>query len=245
MISALFIAQSFPKWFVHFWMTFCKNSIRISCQIIFVNKHWPQSCLYPFKIWTTNLYCNTMIIIIVLVIDSSCNILMPVCHTANTGGGVNLPWFWVRTCELRPRTPPHSYTRRSLKKKTDSFIYTCTSNIENCTHSYTIFQILLIHIPFWVKKIPHWCTFEVKIIPIYILGCLKIQPHVCIYLFNGSYHPPVTANTTTGFRGGWYPGHHLPCPPPPPYTGGKGPGSTKVSVLPMYFVLLPGPHFPV
>ena len=49
MISALFIAQSFPKWFVHFWMTFCKNSIRISCQIIFVNKHWPQSCLCPFK----------------------------------------------------------------------------------------------------------------------------------------------------------------------------------------------------
>ena len=34
---------------VHFWMTFCKNSIRISCQIIFVNKHWPQSCLCPFN----------------------------------------------------------------------------------------------------------------------------------------------------------------------------------------------------
>ena len=49
MISALFIAQFFPKWFVHFWMTFCKNSIRISCQIIFVNKHWPQSCLCPFN----------------------------------------------------------------------------------------------------------------------------------------------------------------------------------------------------
>ena len=30
-------------------MTFCNNSIRISCQIIFVNKHWPQSCLCPFK----------------------------------------------------------------------------------------------------------------------------------------------------------------------------------------------------
>ena len=30
-------------------MTFCKNSIRISCQIIFVNKHWPQSCLCPFN----------------------------------------------------------------------------------------------------------------------------------------------------------------------------------------------------
>ena len=31
-------------------MTFCKNSIRISCQIIFVNKHWPQSCPCPFKL---------------------------------------------------------------------------------------------------------------------------------------------------------------------------------------------------
>ena len=30
-------------------MTFCKNSVRISCQIIFVNKHWPKSCLCPFK----------------------------------------------------------------------------------------------------------------------------------------------------------------------------------------------------
>ena len=35
-----------------------------------------------------------------------------------------------------------------VKKKTDPFNYTCTSNIENCTHSYTIFQILLIHILF-------------------------------------------------------------------------------------------------
>ena len=42
----------FPKWFVYFWMTFCKNSIRISCQIIFVNKNWPQSCPSPFKCWS-------------------------------------------------------------------------------------------------------------------------------------------------------------------------------------------------
>ena len=48
-ISALFIVQSFPKWFVHFRMTFCKNPIRISCQIIFVNKHCPHSCPSPFK----------------------------------------------------------------------------------------------------------------------------------------------------------------------------------------------------
>ena len=45
----LFIVQSFPNWFVHFWMTFCKYSMRISCQIIFVNKHWPQSWASPFN----------------------------------------------------------------------------------------------------------------------------------------------------------------------------------------------------
>ena len=49
MISALFIVQSFPKWFVYFWMTFCKNSSRIWRKIIFGNKHWLQSCLWPFK----------------------------------------------------------------------------------------------------------------------------------------------------------------------------------------------------
>ena len=61
MISILFIAQSFPKWFVHFWTTFCKNSIRISCQIIFVNKHWPQSCLCPFNIEPDVLYYKTTV----------------------------------------------------------------------------------------------------------------------------------------------------------------------------------------
>ena len=77
-------------------------------------------------------------------------------------------------------------------------------------------------------------------IPIYILGGLKsihLMPHVCIYLYNGSYpHPtPVTANTTTGFRGGWY--HRPPHPHPRARgrptrkMGGNGPGSTKIPVL--------------
>ena len=41
---------------------------------------------------------------------------------------------------------------------------------------------------FWVKKIPHSYTFDVKMIPIHILGALKkpFQPHICIYLDNGS-----------------------------------------------------------
>ena len=43
MISTLFIVQSFPKLFVHFWLTFCENSFRISRQLSLVIKHWPQS----------------------------------------------------------------------------------------------------------------------------------------------------------------------------------------------------------
>ena len=46
----MFIVPFFPKWFVHYLMTFCKNSIRVSCQIIFVNKHWPESWTSPFKL---------------------------------------------------------------------------------------------------------------------------------------------------------------------------------------------------
>ena len=73
MISALFIIQSFPKWFLHFWMTFCKNSIRISCEICFVNKHWPQSCLSPFK-----------------ALNNSMNSLVPYISFLYSG------WFWVQ-----------------------------------------------------------------------------------------------------------------------------------------------------
>ena len=35
---------------------FCKTSIRISCQIIFVNKHWPQSCQVPVS--KDKYYCS-------------------------------------------------------------------------------------------------------------------------------------------------------------------------------------------
>ena len=37
------IVQFFPKWVVHFWMPFCKNSIRISCRIYFIIKHGHRS----------------------------------------------------------------------------------------------------------------------------------------------------------------------------------------------------------
>ena len=100
----------------------------------------------------------------------------------STGGGGNLPWFWVRMCGWSPRTPPHSYTRPSEKhdpfiyfpyRKLTPFIYyfwKLTPFIyyfSNFTHSYT----------FRVKKIPHWYTFDVKMIPIHILGGLKSIPY--------------------------------------------------------------------
>ena len=90
----------------------------------------------------------------------------------STRGGGNLPWFWVRTCDWSPRTPPHSYTR--LGEKYNPFMYLLLRKwyifiyyFSYITYSYT----------FWVKMIPHWNTFEVKSIPIHILGSLKSTPH--------------------------------------------------------------------
>ena len=37
---------------------FLYDSIKISCQIIFVNKRWPQSCLCPFKILYSDIFCS-------------------------------------------------------------------------------------------------------------------------------------------------------------------------------------------
>ena len=76
----------------------------------------------------------------------------------------------------------------------------------NLTHSYT----------FWVKKIPHWYTFEVKIIPIYILGCLKIQPHVCIYLPPPPPPPQWLPTPPQGSGVVGIPGIIYLAPPPPP-----------------------------
>ena len=51
----------------------------------------------------------------------NCDICHFVYRATTGGGGVNLPWFWVRMCGWSPRTPPHSYTR--LSEKHDPFIY--------------------------------------------------------------------------------------------------------------------------
>ena len=168
-----------------------------------------------------------MIIIIVHVIYSSCNILMPVYHTAITGGGGgNLHDFGYE---------PHPiHLLGEVKKQTHSY----TSHIENCTHSYTIFQILLIHILFGWKRYPIYILLMWKWYPFIYLEAWEVyavQSHVCIYLYIGSQPPPVTANTTTRFRGGWYPGYHLPCPPPARGAlhgkiGGNGLGSTNCQV---------------
>ena len=104
------------------------------------------------------------------------------------GGGVNLPWFWVRMCGWSLRTPSHSYTRPS--EKHDPFIYFPYRKLtpfiyffSNFTHSYT----------FLVKKIPHWYTFDVKMIPIHILGGLKSIPQssrISVYTFIMEVTPP-------------------------------------------------------
>ena len=87
-----------------------------------------------------------------------------------------------------------------VKNMTHSY----TSHIENWPHSYTIFWKLTPFIyyfsnfthsyTFWVKKIPHWYTFDVKNDTHSYTGrpekYTPFQPHICIYLCNGSY-PPV------------------------------------------------------
>ena len=47
-------------------------------------------------------------------------------------------------------------------------------------------------------------------------SCTILMPVHVYHTANtgGGAGPPLTANTATGFRGGWYPGYHLPCPPP-------------------------------
>ena len=131
------------------------------------------------------------------------------------GGGGNLPWFWVRVCGWSPRTPPHSYTR--LSEKHDPFIYFPYRKLtpfiyhfwkltpfiyyfSNFTHSYT----------FWVKKISHYYTLDVKMIPIHILGGLKSIPHssrTSVYTFIMEVTPPpppVCVHLSRGLYINWY-----------------------------------------
>ena len=84
-------------------------------------------------------------------------------NSTGVGWGVNLQWFLVRTCGLCPRTP-----LSKVKKHTHSY----TSHSDNCTHSYTIFQILPIHILRYFSNFTHsYTTVFFKFYPfIYFLG---------------------------------------------------------------------------
>ena len=80
-----------------------------------------------------------------------------------------------------------------VKKHTHS--YRPTSHSKKCTHSYTIFKILPIHILFGWKRCPIDILLKWKCYPFIYLEAWKVYPilpHVCIYLYNGSYPPWVT-----------------------------------------------------
>ena len=135
--------------------------------------------------------------------------------------------------EVKKKTRPIHIHMYFQYRKLYPFIY----YFSNFTHSYT----------FGWKRYPIDILLRWKSYPLIYLDAWK-SSRTSVYTFIMEVNPPVTANTTTGFKCGWYPGYHLSCPPPPALHGkirGNGPGSTKVSVLTMYFVLLPGPHFPV
>ena len=64
---------------------------------------------------------------------------------------------------------------------------------ENWPHSYTIFQFLPIHILFGEKDTPliyFWCKNDTHSYTGRPEKYTPFQPHICIYLYNGSYPPP-------------------------------------------------------
>ena len=119
------------------------------------------------------------------------------------GGGGNLPWSWVRMCGWSPRTPPYSNTK--LSEKHDPFIYFLSQKDTPFIHYFlkdTPFIYYFIDFTysytFWAKKIPHWYTFEVKMITIHILGGLKSIPHssrTSVYTFIMEVNPPPRVTT--------------------------------------------------
>ena len=107
-------------------------------------------------------------------------------------GGGNLPWIWVRMCGWSPRTPPHSYTRPSEKqdpfiylsyRKLTPFIYYFSNFIENWPHSYTIFQILPIHILFGWKRYPIDILLMWKWYPFIYWEAWKVYPIPAAHLY--------------------------------------------------------------
>ena len=116
-----------------------------------------------------------------------------------TRGGGNLPWFWVRMCGWSPRTPPHSYTRPS--EKHDPFIY---FPYRKLTPFIYYFWKLTPFIYYFFKFYPFIYFSGEKDTPLIYFWCKNdthsytgrpekytpFQPHICIYLYNGSYPAP-------------------------------------------------------
>ena len=83
------------------------------------------------------------------------------------------------------------YILGEVKKHTHSY----TSHSENCTHSYSIFQILPIYILFGWKRYLIDILLMWKCYPLIYSEAWKVypfQPHICIYLYNRSYPSPRT-----------------------------------------------------
>ena len=86
------------------------------------------------------------------------------------------------------KTWPHSYTSH-IENWPHSYTF-----FENWPHSYTIFSNFTLSYTFWLKKIPHliyfWCKNDTHSYTGRPQKYTPFQPHICIYLYNGSY-PPV------------------------------------------------------
>ena len=102
--------------------------------------------------------------------------------------GVTCLDFWYGRAAGVPG--PHPIHILSLVKNlTHSYTYSCKTG----TYPYTNFTHFTKSYTFWVKMIPHWNTFEVKSIPIHILGSLKSIPHssrTSVYTFIMKMNPP-------------------------------------------------------
>ena len=145
------------------------------------------------------------------------------------GGGVTRHDFGYGRATGDPGPRPFHILGEVKKKQTHS--YTHVFPISKIVPIHILFQILLIHILFGWKRYPIDILLRWKSYPFIYLDAWKSSRTSVYTLIMEVTPPPVTANNTTGFRGGWYPGHHLP--PPPALHGkirGNGPGSTKVSV---------------
>ena len=181
-----------------------------------------------------------MMILVVLAIDSSYNILMPVYHTVNTGGGggvgVNLPW----SCGWSPRTPP-IHILGEVKKNRPIYLLPISKIVPIHILFFKFYSFIYFLcekdtplIYFWSENDTHLFTRRPeKYIP---------SSRTSVYTFIMEVTPPPTP-----------PPLWLPTPPqgpgvvsilgiiylPPPRArgrptreiGGNGPGSTKVPVL--------------